>query len=284
MAVETVALFAHSLSFSELQALPTLVSEAIGEAWVWTDGEPDWSVGGCRLWMDCECLWLRGPSGGINVGPRSASLSPHQRIHYGALTDLEIQACERLILATAAAFNSPLAVIVPDTGHPLSDAATWPHEGWSLEEMLLVLPRLGNVTTDFSSIGSYMENDRWDELPYVLMESDGVLPPRTAASSKSDGDGTRDSELARFRYHIVSHDIWGNRMLLSSQGAPERLVLLGVQEYRHRRGGEVGVSRFEFDSEWLREHHRRHPLANPNLRHYSFDGLEVLAIEHCLEM
>lgn len=273
MGVETVALVAHSFDLSELAALPQRLSQAMGEAWEWIDHEPEWSMGVCRLWMSHECLWLRGPSGVVNVGPRSASLSPYQRLHYSGLTEVALRACERSIRAAAEAFDAPLAIIVPDTGHPLSEAATWPHESWSMEEMLEVLPLLAPAATDLSRLGSYLEEDSWDELPYVLLACGQRLscPPS-------------DFPLGSFRYQTLAYDRRADRMLLSSQGASDQLILLGVHQYRYNREGHLEASKFALGTDWLEEYHRLHPLANPGLKHYFFDGLEVLAINHCLDI
>lgn len=187
----------------------------------------------------------------------------------------------------------------PDSGFKFAIAQTLVDWGFSLDEIVPELDRLGPPVPDLISMALEGE-EFWEVAGYAFFDwSDGLANgPRRASA------GLAEDKLESFTFSRFTFDPYKKRVLLEGTlsrplpaGQPvlleelfsdARLVFFGVAEFRLCPAAGGGCATRESDSEWLRAARPLHPdLANA-LHHYRIpqEGLwlEVLAVSHFLEL
>lgn len=300
MGVDTLALIAHSLDRPQLQILTARLAQETGQEWSWDDCEPAWNgTSMIDLWQKNETLFIRGPEANLWIGPRSTVLSLYQRLHYGAVSEATVAKCHQLLSDVARALGSTASFVIPDTCYDMSEAAGWPYDGWSMEEIHEILARFYAETP---SLGQMVELDD-EETPntvafgHLKWSTEKLASPATTFDAAT-GAALPELSLEGLNVREMLYDQWSDRLLLNgslmgdwppnqevflSQLSPEvRLLIIGVEELRYTRHQSKTREACSTNSDWLQAFREKNPRANPALKHYSFGALEALAISHFL--
>ena len=303
MGVETVALMAHTLDKSGLLTLASRLTEGTGQDWSWHDDSPNFAeTNFLDLWHHTETLLVQSSEAYLRIGPRSAALDLVQRLHYGDVSPEVYTKCHRLIEDVARVLGSSASLVIPDSCFEISQANDWHYDSWSLEETYDVLQKYYAQTPSLDQMVVLDEDDshntvafahlRWSESPLVT--------PSTTFDTITGAASPVEIAVEKFMLREMLYNHWNERMTLqgtvfgewpshswvamSEIAQDSRILLLGVEEFRYVRHQSEESQLITLDSDWLQACRARLPQGNPNLKHYRFGALEVLAISHFVEV